>query len=200
MKRTWKLYSILGALTLTAGLVGCGQNVPVAPPAPLGSLSDAIFKDQEENAEASKYVVYAHEFELNKAEADGTNKGGWKLNEYGQDHLRQIAVNIKKGHSYPIVLERSQTSSKPGTKFGYPVHFNDELDRKRRDVVVASLVALGVDDAESLVIVAPAFAEGYTGGEAARAYQRGLNSNAGSRGGFGGIGGGFGGGFGGGIF
>jgi uncharacterized membrane protein YgcG len=206
MKRTRKLRfpakfgtAIIGSSLLGSGLLGCAGHQPyVDPPPPLGSDIDPVFKLQEEDAEASKYVVYMHEFELNKSNPDGTNSGGWRLNGYGEDHLQQIAVNIKAGHGYPIVVERSQTSSIEGTEYGYPVHFNDELDATRREVVVASLEALGVSDADSLVIVAPAFAEGYSGGEAARAYTRGLSGRGGGGGGFGGGFGGGGGGFGGG--
>lgn len=199
MKHTRALRTWIGAALLGTSVLGCHHRMGVTPPAPLGSDLDSILMQQEENAEASKYVVYAHEFELNEALPDGTNLGGWRLNEYGQDHLRQIAVNIKKGHAFPIVVERSRTSTRPGTEYGYPVHFNDELDRRRREVVVASLEALGVEDAGMLVVVAPAFAEGLTGGEAARAYHRGMSgrgmgSGYGFGGNFGGNGG-FGGGF-----
>jgi uncharacterized membrane protein YgcG len=194
-KRIWTYGVHLGlGVTLLGGtFMGCAREkafVPSAPP--LGAEIDPIFQDQEINAEASKYVIYMHEFELNRAAANGVNLGGWRLNDDGEDHLKQIAVNVKAGHMFPVVLERSRTSSKAGTEYGYPVHLSDELDSQRRQIVVEALGALGVQEAETLVIVAPAFAEGYTSGEAARAYHRGLSTQ--QSGGFGRGGGGGGGG------
>ena len=101
MKRTRKSNApgrlgrvIIGSSLLGTSFLGCAGYQPyVDPPPPLGSDIDPIFKLQEEDAEASKYVVYMHEFELNKSNPDGTNTGGWRLNGYGEDHLKQIAVN-----------------------------------------------------------------------------------------------------------
>jgi len=93
-----------------------------------------------------------------------------------------------------VVVERSQTSAKAGTKYQYPVHFNPELDMKRREVVVRALTRMGIADADTRVVVAPAFAQPLTGNEAQSAYATGL-----SGGGLGGGGGGFGGGMGGGM-
>lgn len=151
-----------------AFVAGChyGQH---PGPTPLGTHVDEVMRLQEENAEASKYVVYTHEFEAND-EDDTTGQTGWKLNAYGEDHVKQIAVNLKRGDAFPVVVERSATSVAEDSEFGYPIHFNDALDAKRRQVVVAALQALGVPDADERVIVAPAFAEGYTGVEASRAY------------------------------
>ena len=132
----------VGLMPVGLGMIGCASHAEVTPPQPLGAVVDHIFKTQEENAEAFKYVIHVHEFELNEATKEGENTGGWRLNEYGEDHLRQIAVNMKRGDLYPIVVERSESSSKAGTKFGYPVHFNDELDARRRKTVVAVLTAL----------------------------------------------------------
>lgn len=138
-------------------------------PTPLGTHVDEFMRLQEENAEASKYVVYTHEFEAHD-EGDTTGRTGWRLNAYGEDHVKQIAVNLKRGDAFPVVVERSATSVAEDSEYAYPIHFNDALDAKRRQVVVAALQALGVPDADQRVIVAPAFAEGYTGVEASRAY------------------------------
>ena len=148
----------------------------------------------EVNAEAAKFIVYMHEFEINDPQPDGSNVGGIRLNAYGEDHLKQIAYKLKRGAPFPVVVERSQTSIKPGTQYEYPIHFNDELDARRREVVVSSLIALGIPNAEEVVVVAPSFAEGITASEAARAYN---NSLRGTQGSFGGNAGSFFGGFGG---
>lgn len=181
---------------LLASSLGChhpGRGVQVDGPAPqpLGAAIDQMNMTQELNAEASKFVVYAHEFELNKGDM-----GGWKLNEFGEDHVQRIAANLNRGSTFMVVVERSRTGVREGTEYELPIHYNEELDAKRRKVIIAALTALGVADAESRVIIAPAFAEGLDAAEAAGANRRG-----GGAGGGGGGGGGFGGfGFGGGIF
>jgi len=200
MKITLRL-SIALLVIVPAVFIGCkspkGAGVVAPDYPPLGTQHDEIMMQQEINAEASKYVVYSHEFD--DLDKDGP---GWKLTAYGEDHVKQIAVNLQRGDEFPVMLERSQISIQEGTEFEYPVHFNEALDSKRRQVLVASLEALGVADADERVVVGPAFAEGITGTEASRAYTRGLQGfRNGSRGGMGGFGGGMGGfgGFGGGF-
>lgn len=195
----WRLWG--GALTALAAAGGCANrqkiaafyDPPAAPPM-LGTEVDALNRAQEEEAEAAKFIIYQHEFALNDV-VEGENVGGVRLNEYGEDHVKRIADEAKAGAPWPIVVERSQTSARPNTEFHYPVHFNPELDLRRREVVVRALTRLGVTDAEQRVVVAPSFAQGVTSEEAARAYYRGMSPFGGGYGG-----GGFGGGFGGGGF
>jgi hypothetical protein len=101
-----------------------------------------------------------------------------------------------------VIVERSQTSVKPGTKFEYPIHHDPELDQKRRLVVVRALTRMGIPNAEQIVVVAPSFAQPYTSLEAESAYRRGIMPFQNGGGGFGGGlgGGGFGGGGFGGFF
>ena len=190
-------------ISISLQLAGCANHQEAArcdPPAPkmLGSTLDTINMRQETNAEASKFVIYAHEFELNDP-SDKNLETGWRLNEYGQDHVKQIAANIRTGVcGFPVVVERSETSTKP-SRYEYPIHFNEALDAKRRQAIVSSLHAFGIVDAENRVVVAPAFAEGYTASEASRAYNRGLSNGGNGGSGFG-RSGGFGGGLGSGGF
>lgn len=208
MNNSRRLFLLIGLAPLTA--MGCCYRLGyVSPPPTLGAEIDETFRQQEHNAEAAKYVIYAHEFELNRDYTQEENRGytsnrGWKLNSAGEDHLKRIAANLNKGHDdgFPVVIQRSETSVKPGTKHEYPVHYNDELDARRRAVVVASLERMGVADAEDRVVVAYSTAEGLTAAEGARVYQNSLVPR-GSYGGGGGISGGYGGfgsGFGGGGF
>lgn len=184
--RRW--YAAFVVLGMAAASTGCGN--PRAgffyrqppPPAPLGTLSDPVWQTQEVNAEASKFVVYEHEFVL----------GGVRMNMAGQNHVKQIAARLDAGAPFPVAVERSMTSTRPEDEYQFPVHPNPELDNRRREVVVRALTAMGIADADQRVVVAPAFAEGYTGPEAEAAYQRSLYNNSG-QGGFGGFGGGFGG-------
>jgi hypothetical protein len=185
--------AVLLMLSFWALLGGCAErrrnaNYQAPPPArPLGSLSDPIWQTQEINAEASKFVVYQHEFTLN----------GVRLNTAGEDHIKRIAAELERGTDFPVVIERSNTSPRQNTTYKYPVHPNPELDMQRREVVVRSLTAMGVPEADQRVSVALAYVAPYTNIEAERAYIRGIMSG-GIGSGFGGFGGGFGG-FGGGA-
>lgn len=184
-------------LTASAAISGCHFGaapflyVPPVPPHMLGTQTDGIMEQQEVNAEASKYVIYVHEFKLPE-QHEGRVVSPLRLNTYGEDHVKRIAASLRAGANFPVVVERSQTSVDPNTTYKYPVHFNPDLDLKRREVVVAALTEMGIADAEQRVVVAPAFAQPHTGVEAERAYYRGLNNFGGN--GMGGMGGfGFGG-------
>lgn len=172
------------ATLLTSGCGVCRRAAmlyqPPPPVAPLGTLSDPNWQIQEANAEASDFVIYQHEFTMNSV----------RLNMAGEDHVKQIAARLRSDQSPPVVIERSMTTARENTEFKYPIHPNPDLDMRRREVVVACLVELGIPDADQRVVVAPAFAEGYEATEATRAYYRGLMGNYG----YGGYGGGFGGG------
>lgn len=183
--------SLASLFTLTMMSSGCQHlyhSVDEPEPPMLGQTLDRINMQQEENAEASKYVMYQHEFELNKYE-DGRNVGGYRLNAAGEDHIKQIAANVKRGAPFPVIVERSQTSVLPHTEHKYPIHYNPQLDMQRRAVVVRALNELGVPDAEDRVVVAPAITPGIYGVEGERAFYRATSG----RGGFGGGGGGLGG-------
>ncbi len=170
--------ALLGALM--ASLAGCCWWEKPTPTPPLGTLSDPIWTAQQTEGKASDFVVYQHEFELN----------GTRLNMAGEDHLKSIAARLHGGACLPVVVERSMTSIRPDTEYHFPVHPNPELDMKRREVVVASLIAMGVPNADRMVLVATPIAEGYTATQAARAYNQSLMQTNGygtgaARGGFG---------------
>ena len=155
----------------------CGLFHHDSPTPPFGKQSDEMWRRQEAGGTASEFVVYQHEFELN----------GSRLNMGGEDHVKAIAARVRNGVNTPIIVERSMTSEKttePESR--YPVNPNPALDMQRRDLIVRSLVMLGVSDAEQRVVVSPALASGITSSEAARAYQRGQSSTSG--GGYGGYG------------
>lgn len=186
------------AVATTGGCRGKHQFYQEPPPPPvLGTYVDNPMEIQEVNAEASKFVIYDHEFQLATAE-DGKMKGTYHLNEDGEDHVRKIAANLREGVPFPVIVERSRSSVKPNTAFKYPVHHNAKLDNQRREVIVKSLQAMGIDNADEVVVVAPALTPGLDGFEAERAY-RSATARFGIGQGFGGLFGGFGfGGFGGG--
>lgn len=185
---------IVGLLAM--GSTGCNhiQRARMAYQSPtvrtLGTSVDPYFETQEAAGEASDFVIYQHEF------ANDTHR----LNTAGEDHVRQIAARMNNGQDFQVVIERGFTTPRQETEYQYPIHPNPQLDERRRTVVAKSLELFGVHDANSRVVVAPAFAEGYEAPEAANAYQRsffggfGGGGGLGNSGGFGGGGiGGFGG-------
>ena len=116
-----------------------------------------------------------------KPVADSTR--GFRLNPAGQDHVRSIARQLANGAHSRVVVERSNTSRDRRTRFRYPVHWNRQLDEQRRTIVVRSLEALGIANADSLVVVAPAFPFGLDAEAAASNYNRIFQSANSGRGG-----------------
>lgn len=174
---------------------------PTQPP-PLGSVVDEVNRIQEDNAELAKLIVYVHEFELNKprkvidapwsrSEAQvrtnarqETESRGFRLNDDGMDHVRRLARRLQIHPENQVIIQRSRSSKQWDTVYQYPVHLNAKLDEERRRTVVTALEALGIEDAESLVIIDDAFPTGQEAREAARAYNQ-LWSNGGGTGGSG---------------
>jgi len=186
-------------------IAGCQVQPPsgsVIQPPVLGTMVDEINLRQEENAEYAKFIVYQHEFEINlqdELEVDVEPKQesafayrpvdrirGYRLTPDGESHVSQLARLISN-FSYEtlpyIVVEQSNTSKRWDTKHKYPVHGNDELDAIRRQVVVNSLLAMGIENADQLVIVAPTYPAGLDAQEAASAYQGAIFSNGARSGG-----------------
>lgn len=199
MRKT-RLFTVKTFGVCLLSVAGCGHlqtarmlYQPPPPPQPLGAQSDAIWQIQETNAMASDFVIHDHEFTADTV----------KLNSAGMDHVKAIAARLQCGQDFPVVVERTMTSIDPDSEFQFPVNPNPELDLKRRKVIVASLAAMGVDDAEQRVVVAPAYVPGLKGTESEQSYYQGIQSS-GFGFGFGGGGGGGGGfgnfGFGGGGF
>jgi hypothetical protein len=162
----------------------CAYMQPLEP-APLGTISDQVWRAQETNAEASDFVIHEHEFNGNTS----------RLNSAGESHVRQVAARMDET-PFPVIIELSSMSRREGTKHGFPVHGDPELDKRRRELIVHTLTALGAQDVDNRVIVGPALAPGFEQSEAETAYYQGINGGSNSGGGGGGGRGGFGGGFG----
>jgi hypothetical protein len=191
-----QFFRILAAtlgVTVIAATSGCPSwsdfvhHRPAA--APLGTLSDPVWQNQEFNAEKSDFVVHEHEF-VDNAEF---------LNTRGEDHLKQIAARLTSGQDAQVLVERSKNFARPDTEYKYRVNTNPEMDMRRRDVVVRCLMAMKIADADSRVVVAPDLAPEYRAGERAATDQSealgNWNDRSGGYGGgdFGGWGGGWGG-------
>jgi hypothetical protein len=200
MKVTLKPRLTIIVLILIGGASasGCGHLQRVrsayrtpATPATLGSIVDDVNQRQEANAERSDFVIYQHEFTIDTDQ----------LNDAGMDHVKQIAARLPQHHDFIVIVERSLTSVREDSEFKYPVNRNAKLDMARRDVIVRSLTAMGIEDAENRVVISHALTPGQKAIEAERDYNQGLGGFGaydGFGGGFGGFGGGFGG-FGGGF-
>jgi hypothetical protein len=176
---------LLALLTVGCCKDKCAYMQPLHP-APLGTISDQVWRAQETNAEASDFVIHEHEFSGNTS----------RLNSAGESHVRQVAARMDET-PFPVIIELSSMSRRDGTKHGYPVHGDPELDKRRRELIVHTLTALGAQDVDNRVIVGPALTPGFEQSEGETAYYRGINAGRnGGGGGRGGFGGGGGGGFG----
>lgn len=156
----------------------CPEVVPGAIPEPNGAFVRRFTDRQAAKAEASEFAVYWNEF----------NPKGDGFGPAGQRHMDEIALRLPQ-EPFGVLV---QSTGKP------------ETDAKHRSLVVATLTAKGVTDAEQRVAVGHPQAEPLRGDEAPRVFNgllRGgtLGGGAGGSGLGGGLGGGgLGGGFGGG--
>jgi hypothetical protein len=180
-------HTILFLAILTAGLSGCAWNEfdhcanghragyrgyghriyggpPHGPahdrPFPIGQVSDAFWETQQTNAEAADFIFYDHEFRGDTAE----------LTPGAKRHLESVALRLEHV-PFPIVIEQS------------PHNGRIALDKARRQTIVMHLNRMGITNADERVVIASAFAEGYTAIEGERAYYQGIIS-----GGYGGMG------------
>jgi len=168
-RRLWAL------ILLACAATGCRPPAP-----PLGTLSDPVWQNQEYNAEHSDFVIHEHEFIADTE----------YLNTLGEDHVKQIAARLASGHDGLVLIERSMNSARPETAYKYRVHPNPELDMKRRDIVVRSLLAMRIADADARTVIAPDLAPRYRAAETATSD---FSDIGGFQGGWGGWGGGMGG-------
>jgi hypothetical protein len=182
--------ALLAAASLFAiSITGCpswswtdfGFHRPRA--APMGTLSDPVWQNQEHNAERSDFVVHEHEF-------TGATEF---LNTLGEDHLKQIAARLAAGQDAQVIVERCRNYARPETEYKYPVHPNPDLDVRRREIVVRSLLAMRIADADARVVIAPDLAPLYRADDTPAVYSEPDNSNQRGNGYGGGYGGGMGG-------
>lgn len=173
--------AFLAGTLLVGWVLAAGGCRPPAPP--LGSLSDPVWQNQEYNAEHSDFVIHEHEFIADTE----------YLNTLGEDHLKQIAARLASGHDALVLVERSMNSARPETAYKYRVHPNPELDMKRRDIVVRSLLAMRIADADARTVIAPDLAPRYRAAETATSDFSDVGAFQGGFGGLGAFGGGVGG-------
>ena len=137
-------------------------------PFPLGQVTDSHWETMQTNAEAADFIFYDHEFRYDTR----THVDTAELAPGGKKKLMQVALRLEHV-PFPVVIEESQHGGRP------------ELDEARRQTVIRELNRLGVTGADGRVVVASAFAEGFTGVEGENAYLNVLGWNWGRGGGFG---------------
>jgi hypothetical protein len=141
------------------GHVGSGHKIYGSPPYgpahdrpfPIGQVSDSFWETQQTNAEAADFIFYDHEFRGDTAE----------LSPGAKRHLESVALRLE--HSpFPVVIEQSRHNARIA------------LDNARRQTIVLHLNRMGVTNADERVVVASAFAEGFTAIEAEQSYYNGI--------------------------
>jgi hypothetical protein len=149
----------------SGGRLGGGRGGQAGPafdrPFPLGQATDAFWETQQTNAEAADFIFFDHEFMGETA----------NLSPAARRHLEEVALRLPHV-PFPVVIEESMYNAKP------------DLDLARRQSIVMQLARLGLANVEERVVIANAFAEGFTGIEGERTYYNGILG-----GGFGGGGG-----------
>jgi hypothetical protein len=161
----YRILSIL-VLLLAASSLGChgkgmgkgryGANGRLGPehdrPFPVGAATDAFWETQQTNAEAADFIFFDHEFEGNTA----------MLTPGAKKKLMSVALRLEHV-PFPVVIEEGLHNRRP------------QLDVTRRRTIVEQLARLGVEDAEQRVVIAPAFAEGFSATEGESAYYQVLS-------------------------
>ena len=120
------------------------------------------WETQQTNAEAADFIFFDHEFTGQTAQ----------LAPGAKPHLEQVAMRLEHV-PFAIVIEQSPHNAQP------------ELDAARRRTIVESLARMGLPNVEDRVVIAPAFAEGFTAIEGEQAYYQtlggGFGGGAGNR-------------------
>jgi hypothetical protein len=147
---------------------GAGAGAAHDRPFPLGQVTDSHWETMQTNAEAADFIFYDHEFRYDTR----THVDTAELAPGGKKKLMQVALRLEHV-PFPVVIEESQHGRRP------------ELDEARRQTVIRELNRLGVTGADGRVVVASAFAEGFTGVEGENAYMSVLGWNGGNGGGYG---------------
>lgn len=130
------------------------QRRSVPMPAPLGTYLNGWNDAQAAAAEADQFVIYRQEWYLD----------GVKLGPYGSYHLQRITKRLPYV-PFQVIIE--------------PDLHNDKVNQARKLLVVNELLAAGIMDAQTRVVVAYPRAEGLYGEEAVRIYLQRFSGNRG---------------------
>jgi hypothetical protein len=174
LRNTVLVVPVAVALFVMTSLSGCHKTncdfMGDITPQPIGTISDPIWQTQEANAEASDFVIYENEWDGNSA----------VLTDSGKSHVKQIATRAIE-QRFPIIVEKSSRTRLPDTQFQFPIHNDPQLDIVRRSLIVEALIVLGIDDADSRVVVGNELSTGFFAFEGQRVI-RGLSIGGGGGG------------------
>ncbi len=150
-------------------------------PFPLGQATDAHWETQMANAEAADFTFYDHEFRYDTQRHVDTAE----LSPAAKKHLEFVALRLETV-PFPIVIEELPRSHDKAKN-----HAKAQLELARRQTIVEHLNKMGITNADERVVVANAFAEGFTGIEGERSYGAVIGGSFGGGAGrrFGGMGG-----------
>lgn len=185
----FRAWAALAACTLPVGCCSrcgiwhvdrCASIEPGAIPQPVGTYACQWQRAHIDQANKDDFVFYENEWFL----------GGRELGPAGRQHLQELASRFGDSQTR-IVLEPAMDPEHNRTLA--------ELNEARRQTLARELATLGVEGAESWIVVGPPEALPLEGPDAVRIGTNRLRGNQGGGGGRGG-GGGFGGGGGGGGF
>jgi hypothetical protein len=128
----------LGLLGLCGG---CGWyaacQTPVPDVYPLGAVNRAHYETMQANGQASEFILHQNDFV-------GTTS---ELSPAGKDHVLEIAARARS-MPFPVLIERSENNTSPA------------LDEHRRASIAQVLTDLGIADAQTRTVVAPAYGKG----------------------------------------
>jgi hypothetical protein len=148
----------------SSGFFGGFSSRPVPMPAPLGTYVNGWHEAQVVGAQADQFVIYRQEWFQ-----DGTKPG-----PYGSYHLQRITQRLASV-PFQVIIE---------------VDLRDEkINLARKTFVVSQLLAAGIADAQTRVVVGYPRAEGLYGDEAGRIFllrYSGSQTGVGGAGGYGG--------------
>lgn len=196
--------TVLVARCGTACRAICGEPLRAADfprgaiPAPNGTYVRGYQRAMVAEAEQAAWLVARHEWYA----------AGDELGPDGTRHVEELAARIRDQSTagvpcdHPVVIEAAEVIVERKQTLAEATADARALDASRRDVVVSSLLSLGVADADARVIVQPIDRVGLQGVEAPFLFNRGFGGfgqRGGGRNGGGFGGGGFGGGAGGGF-
>jgi len=179
----------------------CVQPLPKGSvPSPAGSYVDQWRGAMSSAAQQQHWVITRNEW----------FDGGSELGPKGKQHVERIAECMYTQPSY-VVVESEPVQLELGETYEEALKRNEQMQVGRRNEVIASLAAAGVENADQWVVFAEDRTVGVRGIEAPLIYNRqfmggmmrgnrGGLGRGGIGGGFGGLGGGGFGGFGGGGF
>lgn len=153
----------------------CHGDIPVKP----GTYLNQIHQAEIAVARRDRFTISEHEW----------YQGQEQLGPEGRRHLREVA-HLMLESDFPLILEADTVAIDYQESLEEALARSDELNARRKDLLVSELIAQGVPDAENRVILEPVDRVGIRGIEAPGVFSRSIGGGFGGQQGGGGFGGG----------